>query len=74
MEVKHDGFGIWRSMGEEKPKENGDYLVYTDYGQIEIAFWDDSYWIGNDSYPVRDVDFWMPLAAKPSLTEQGGRK
>lgn len=27
MEAIHDGFGIWRSMGKEKPKENGDYLL-----------------------------------------------
>lgn len=55
-------------MKKETPKENGDYLVYTDYGEIEIAFWDDGYWIGNDSHPVRYVDFWMPLPSEPSLT------
>lgn len=69
----NNNFGTWRSMKNESPKENGDYLVYTDYGEIEIAFWDCSYWLGIDTYPI-DVDYWMFLPAIPTMTNLGGKE
>lgn len=62
---------LWRSVEEELPQKNGDYLICTEYREIEIAFWEDNYWLGNDSYPVRNVTHWREL---PSLPETNTEK
>ncbi len=59
----------WRSV-EEKPQKNGDYLICTEYGEIEIAFWEDNYWLGNDSYPVRCATHWRELPTLPDTNTE----
>lgn len=60
---------MWRSV-EEKPQKNGDYLICTEYGEIEIAFWEDNYWLGNDSYPVRCATHWRELPSLPDTNTE----
>ncbi len=61
---------MWRSVEEELPQQNGDYLICTEYGEIEIAFWEDNYWLGNDSYPVRNVIYWRELPSLPGTNTE----
>ena len=64
------GQSMWRSVEEERPQKNGDYLICTKYGEIEIAFWEDNYWLGNDSYPVRCATHWRELPSLPDTTTE----
>lgn len=60
---------MWRSLKEERPQKNGDYLICTEYGEIEIAFWEDNYWLGNDSYPVI-ATHWRELPSLPDTNTE----
>ncbi|MDY0633165.1 DUF551 domain-containing protein [Pasteurella multocida] len=57
----------WISVKDRLPSEREDILIYTDRGEIKIAWRDDVFFMSLLTYHLSSVTHWQPLPLPPKV-------
>ncbi|MDX3898889.1 DUF551 domain-containing protein, partial [Pasteurella multocida] len=57
----------WISVKDRLPSEREDILIYTDRGEIKIAWRDDVFFMSLRTYHLSSVTHWQPLPLPPKV-------
>ncbi|HDR1044989.1 Protein of unknown function [Pasteurella multocida] len=56
----------WISIKERLPEEREDILIYTNKGEIKIAWRDDIFFMSLVTYDLSTITHWRPLPPLPT--------